>query len=226
MRINNTFGLNINKDLVLRVLAKYYTSSPNNKGPSWLSFIGNIKDSLWSIDFFRVESITLNSYWVMLVLDQYTRRIIGFAAYRDDLNGPAICCMFHNIINGHSPPKYLSSDNDPMLKFHRWKANLRILEIEEIKSIPYTPTSHPFVERLIGTIRREFLDHTLFWNQRDLIKKLNEFKSFYNDHRAHSSLNADTPSQKAEGSVRRIASTHHFKWKSYCNNLFQLPIAA
>ena len=49
---------------------------------------------------------------------------------------------------------------------------MRILEVEEIKSIPYVPVSHPFVERLIGTIRREFLDHVLIWNAIDLERKL------------------------------------------------------
>ena len=44
----------------------------------------------------------------------------------------------------------LSSDNDPQLLFHRWQANLRILGVAQIKSIPYTPTSHPLIERLIG----------------------------------------------------------------------------
>ena len=48
-------------------------------------------------------------------------------------------------------PNYLSSDNDPLYRFHQWQANLRVLEVTQIKSIPYVPLSHPFVERLIGT---------------------------------------------------------------------------
>jgi hypothetical protein len=68
--------------------------------------------------------------------------------------------------------RHLSSDHDPLFRFHRWLANLRILDVEEIKSIPYTPVSHPFVERLIGTIRREFLDHVLIWNAIDLERRL------------------------------------------------------
>src|ERR1700737_2664321 len=58
---------------------------------------------------------------------------------------------------GQPKPKYLSTDHDPLFRFHRWLANLRVLEVEEIKSVPYAPVSHPFVERLIGTIRREYL---------------------------------------------------------------------
>src|SRR6266567_1947295 len=54
-------------------------------------------------------------------------------------------------------PKYVSSYNDPLYRFHQWQANLRILELSQIKSIPYVPPVHPFVERLIGTIRLEYL---------------------------------------------------------------------
>jgi hypothetical protein len=57
----------------------------------------------------------------------------------------------------------LSSDHDPLYRFHQWQANLRVLEVKEIKTVPYVPLSHPFVERLIGTVRREYLDRTLFW---------------------------------------------------------------
>ena len=65
-------------------------------------------------------------------------------------------------------PHTLSSDHDPLFEFQRWKANLRILEIKELKSVPYVPLSNPFIERLIGTLRREFLDHVPFWTARDL----------------------------------------------------------
>jgi putative transposase len=58
--------------------------------------------------------------------------------------------MFNQIIAGKALPRRLSSDHDPLFRFHRWRANLRTLEVEEIKSIPYVPMSHPFVERLIG----------------------------------------------------------------------------
>ncbi len=52
-------------------------------------------------------------------------------------------------------PQHLSSDHDPLFGFHRWKANLRIVDVSEIKTVPHVPLSHPFVERVIGTVRRE-----------------------------------------------------------------------
>jgi putative transposase len=161
----------------------------------------------------------------MLVMDQFTREIIGFAVHRGNLSEVTACYMFNNIIKQKALPKYLSSDNDPIFRYHRWKANLSILNIQEIKSIPFTPTSHPFVERLIGTIRREYLDHTLFWNEHDLMKKLNQFKTFYNHHRPHSSINGKSPGQVTDNCIKPILSIKKFSWKTHCNDMFQLPIA-
>lgn len=135
----------------------------------------------------------------MVVMDIFTPRIIGFSVWPADLNGIAICRMFNQLISGKSLPRYLSSDNDPLFTYHRWMANLSILDIEEIKSVPYTPFSHPFIERLIGTVRREYLDHTLFWNQRDLERKLDRFKDYYNNYRVHHSIAGITPAEKSDG---------------------------
>lgn len=63
---------------------------PGDRGPSWLTAIGRAKDSLWSIDLFRYESIVLKSLWVMVVMDQCTRRIIGFAVHDNHVDGPAL----------------------------------------------------------------------------------------------------------------------------------------
>jgi len=99
MQISNMFNMEIDKDIVRRVLAKHYKPISDGNGPSWLTFIGNMKDSLWSIDLFRCESILLKFHWVMVVMDQYSRRIIGFSVYQGNPDGIAICCMF--IPKGH-----------------------------------------------------------------------------------------------------------------------------
>ena len=80
---------------------------------------------------------------------------------------------------GQALPNYLSTDNDPLYRFHQWQANLRVLEVMEIKTVPYVPLSHPFVERLVGTLRRECLDRTLFWTSADLEAKLREFQKYF-----------------------------------------------
>src|SRR5690348_7004652 len=168
------FGIDIDKDVVRRALGNHFRPEANSGGPSWLSFIGHAKDSLWSLDLFRCESAVLRTYWVLVVMDQFTRRIIGFALHRGVVDGIALCRMFNRAINMQTLPKYLSSDHDPLYRFHQWQANLRILRVTEIKTVPYVPWSHPFVERLIGTIRRECLDRLLFWTATDLEAKLDE----------------------------------------------------
>jgi len=84
--------------------------------------------------------------------------------------------MFNRAIQTQTLPKYLSSDHDLLYRFHQWQANLRVLDVKEIKTVPYVPLSHPFVERLIGTIRREYLDQTIFWTAADLEEKLRAFQ--------------------------------------------------
>ncbi len=226
-QIAKLFGIDIDKDVVRRVLAKHYHPSPDtDAGPSWLTFIGHMKDSLWSVDLFRCESILLKTHWMLVVIDQFTRRIIGFGVHVGDVDGIALCCMFNRAISTMSTPRYLSSDNDPLFLYHRWQANLRILGADEIKTVPYTPTSHPFIERLIGTIRREFLDQSLFWNTDDLQRKLANFRVYYNHHRTHSSLGGDTPAEVAGGTPKLPIKLNKFRWQTHCRGLYQLPIAA
>jgi hypothetical protein len=158
-QINLAFGTGINKDVVRRILALHYQPKPGAGAPSWLSFLGHTKDSLWSLDLFRCESMMLRTHWVLVVMDHYTRRIIGFGIHAGVVNGEALCRMFKQAIRGGTTfPRYLSSDHDPLYRFHQWEANLRILSVREIKTVPYVPWSQPFIERLIGTIRRECLD--------------------------------------------------------------------
>jgi len=145
-----------------------------------------MKDSLWSSDLFRCESATSRAHWVLVVMDQYTRRIVGFGVHAGAVDGVALCRMFNRAIRWQrSMPKHLSSDHDLLYRFGQWQANLRILEVTETKTVPYVPLSHPFVERLIGSIRREYLDRTLFWTTADLENKLLDFTRYFNDHRSH-----------------------------------------
>src|ERR1700675_3512464 len=154
-QISHAFGVQIDKDVVRRVLAIHFRPDDSGtNGPSWLTFIGHMKDSLWCIDLFRCESILLHSHWVLLVMDVWTRRLVGFDVERANIDGISVCRMFNRAIAGQTLPKRVSTDHDPLFRFHRWLANLRVRAIEEVKSVPYAPVSHPFIERLIGTVRR------------------------------------------------------------------------
>ena len=224
--ISRTSGITIDKHLVRRVLLKHAAPESSGGGPSWLTFLGQMKDSLWSVDLFRCESMTLKSHCVLVVMDQFTRRLIGFGVQPEVVDGRTLCQMFNTIIAGKEPPRHLSSDHDPLFTYHRWQANLRILEVREIKSIPAVPLSHPFIERLIGTIRREFLDHLMFWNARDLARKLEDFQHYYNHHRVHASLEGNTPAEGRGSSTVKPAELNHLCWEKHCRGLVELPRAA
>jgi hypothetical protein len=97
--------------------------------------------------------------------------------------------------------------------------------VKDIKTVPYVPLSHPFVERLIGTIRRECLDRTLFWTAADLEGKLLDFQRYYNGHRTHAGLDGRTPEPYTmAGSAH--ANVSSYRWQSHCRGLYQTPIAA
>jgi transposase InsO family protein len=209
-QINLAFGLELDKDIVRRVLATHYKPDDTDSGPSWLTTLGHAKDSLWSVDLFRAESITLKTHWIMVVMDQYTRRIIGMAVHAGNVDEPALCRMFIKSASSHNWPNRISTDNDPLYQYHQWRANLRILDIEEIKSLPHVPMSHPFVERLIGSIWRELLDQTAY-------------QHYYNGHRCHAGRNGDTP---VPANSDKVVDINSYRWKSHCRGLFQLPAAA
>ena len=82
------------------------------------------------------------------------------------------------------------------------------------------------MERLIGTTRREFLDHVLFWNARDLERKLADFQAYYNAARSHALLEGHTALTFASGHTMARTELNNVRWISHCRDLVQLPVAA
>ena len=162
-------------------------------------------------------------------MDICTRKVIGFAVHEGPVDGFALRCMFAKVISGREP-RYICHDNDPLFHSWWWQSLAGCLfhgdESREIWSVPYTPVSNPYVERLIGTVRREFLDHTLFWNRIDLEQKLSMYQEYYNDARVHRSLCGQIPSQWANEQEVKIADIKNYKWKTHCRGLFRNPVAA
>lgn len=159
-------------------------------------------------------------------MDQYSRRIIGFAVQPIAVDGPSLCRMFNQIIAGIPLPRRLSSDNDPLFEFYRWQANLRVLDIDPILSVHSVPVSQPFIERVIQTIRREYLDHLFYWNSDDLLKKLDLFKAYFNGARVHQGIDGDLPDHKSGELESTVVNVEDYTWKSHCNGLFVMPQAA
>jgi len=104
---------------------------------------------------------------------------------------------------------------------HAFRTNF--VGFPDVKTVPFVPPSHPFVERVIGTLRREYLDHLFFWNEADLERKLLCYR--YNHHRCHTGLNGETP----DGYGTKKAVLHKmletYRWLSHCHGMFQLPVA-
>ena len=92
--------------------------------------------------------------------------------------------------------------------------------------MPYVPLSHPFVERLIGTIRREYFDQVPFWTARDLERKLLLYKDYYNRDRVHRGLAGVPPDENGAIADRKIAHLDDYRWEKCCRGLYQLPAAA
>ena len=75
-------------------------------------------------------------------MDAFTRRIIGFGVAPVFIDGVSVCRMFNDASAGQPRPKHLRTDRDPLFRFHRWLANLRVIEVRQVKSVPYIPISH------------------------------------------------------------------------------------
>jgi hypothetical protein len=95
--------------------------------------------------------------------------------------------------------------------------------LQKLRRFRTRPWSHPFVKRLIGTIRRECLDQMLFWTAMDLEVKLDAFRHYYNGYRGHAGLKGETPVATSES---RGASLKSYRWRQHCGGLHQTPMAA
>jgi putative transposase len=226
-QISHAFGVDIDKNVVRRVLAKHYRPGDSGtNGPSWLTFISHMKDSLRSVYSAANPSfcIVTGCCW------SWTCTRVAWSVSVSNaqmLTGSpsAGCSIAPSLASGY---RNVSVPITIRCSAHRWLANLRVLAIEEVKSVPYAPVSHPFVERLIGTVRRECLDHIFFWNAIDLTRKLDTFADYYNAHRVHRSLDGTTPARRAcaSSSSPARAALGQYAWKQHCRGLFHTPTPA
>jgi len=185
--------------------------------------LGHTKDSLWSLDLFRTESILLRSHWVLVVLISL---LAGSSVWVQAVavDGSALCRMFNQAIAGQGPPTRLSTDHDPLFRFGRWQANLRILDVERCKRC-----LRSLVTSVHRTAHRDpapgVFGSPVLLTADDLVRKLELFKKFYNAARVHQGLSGDTPRRK-RATQPSTASLENYRWQSHCYGLFELPIAA
>jgi len=219
------FGIQINKDVVRRILAVRYRPEPESAGPSWLTVLGHTKDSLWSLDLFRCESVVLRTHWVS---SWWTNsRVASWASAFNAAWWMARRCAGCSIGRLEATPcqNTLALTMILCIGSTNGRRICDILDVKEIKTVPYVPLSHPFVERVIGTIRRECLDRSLFWTAADLETKLLDFQRYCNGHRSHAGLDGRTPEPSTDPGGGR-ANVSSYRWQPHCRGLYQTPTAA
>jgi|SRR5262245_23442659 len=132
--------------------------------------------------------------------------------------------MFKQAIRNAGLPKYLGSDHDPLYRFHQWEANLRVLGVTEIKTVPYTPWSHPVCrapnrnnpQRVLGPV--VVLDSNGFRNEIDSLSETNT-----TGIGVMPAWKGETPIATSES---RGASLHLYRWQPHCRGLYETPMAA
>jgi putative transposase len=155
-QINKSFGVNIDKDVVRRVLAKHYRSAPYDGGLSWLTFLRHTRDSLFSIALFRRKSIHKISS-TPLAISQYTRRLIGYGISVCHLNQTVIFSLFDDAMPMFDASRSLRSIHDQSFSHHRCRRKL--FGLAGTGTVTILPRSPPVAARRIRTRRHKHKHH-------------------------------------------------------------------
>jgi putative transposase len=155
---------------------------------TWRTFLDNHLKTFVSVDFFVVPTIRFQILYVFLVLAHERRRNMHFAVTAH----PTAEWTAHQIVEAfaeHETWRYLLRDRDGVYV----RSRMASLQIEEILRAPRSPWQNPYAERLIGSIRRECLDHFIILNARHLKRTLASYFSYYHGSRAHLGLDRQCP---------------------------------
>lgn len=153
---------------------------------SWRTFLTNHAKDIVSIDFFTIPTITFRVIYVFLVLDNARRKILHFNV----TDAPTARWTGQQIVEAFPwevTRKYLIRDRDGKYgsEFNR---RVTALDILQVLIAPHSPWQNPYVERVIGSIRRECLDHVIILNERHLRRVLRDYLDYYHRSRTHLGL--------------------------------------
>jgi len=163
------------------------------KPPSqtWRTFLDNHVSELVSVDFFTVPTATFRVLYVFVVLRHERREIIHFnATYHPTAEWTARQLV--EAFPFDTAPRYLLRDRDSIYG-KRFRTRVNSLGIEEMISAPRSPWQYPYVERIIGSILRECLNHVIIFNERHLRQVLKSYATYYHGARTHLSLDKQSP---------------------------------
>ena len=172
-------------------VAKYMVRVRKPPPQAWLTFLRNHTGAMVSIDFFTVPTATFRIHCVFLVLPHNRRKVLYFNV----TDHPSAMWTGRQLIQAFpwdTAPKYLLRDRDKIYgpEFQRAADNLRF---QQIVTSPRSPWQNPYVERVIGSIRRECLDHVIIFNETHLPKVLRKYLDYYHESRTHLGLEKDCP---------------------------------
>jgi putative transposase len=205
-------GIEVSERTVSRLLQRRLGRPPSQ---TWRTFLANHAASLVSMDFFTVPTLTGRVLFVFVLLAHQRRRIVHFAI----TNHPTAAWTAQQIIEAfpdETAPRWLVRDRDAIYSdvFRRRVAGMGITEVV---SAPSSPWQNPYAERVIGSLRRQCLDHIIILSQRHLRRVLTRYDSYYHQSRTHLSLEKDAPTPRrvhaaTEGRVvafAEVGGLHH-----------------
>ena len=172
-------------------VSKYMVRRRKPPSPSWRAFLNNHVKDLVSTDFFTVPTATFKVLFVLVILAHERIRIIHFNV----TESPSAKWTAQQIVEAFpwdTAPRYLLRDRDGIYG-HEFTTRVVHMEIEEVKAAPRSPWQNPYVERLIGTLRRDCIDHLIVVGKTHLRRVLRDYLAYYHGCRTHLSLEKDSP---------------------------------
>jgi len=181
---------------------------------SWRTFLTNHVQQIAAADFFVVPTATCRLLFVLVILAHERRRVVHVAV-TDHPTAAWTAQQLREAFPWNEAPRYLVHDRDSA--FHAWTTTAAALGIEEVLTAPRSPWQNAYAERLIGSLRRECLDHVVILNARGLRRVLHAYVDYYLKSRTHLSLDKNAPVSRpvaalADGSivaVPQLGGLHH-----------------
>jgi transposase InsO family protein len=182
-------------------VSKYIVRRRRPPSQTWRTFLENHVKSLVSVDFFTVPTIRFQILYVFLVMAHDRRRIVHFNV----TTHPTAEWTAHQMREAFpwdTAPRYLLRDRDRIFG-QAFVDQVQAMGIKQVLAAPRSPWQRAYVERVIGTIRRECLDHVIVFNKRSLNRHLKTFLDYYHRSRTHLGLQKDAPEPRPIQSVER-----------------------
>src|SRR5207302_6548624 len=190
-RIHGEF-LKLGIDVAERTVSRLLPKRGTPPSQTWRTFLTNHVRDLVSIDFFTVPTARLRVLFVLVVLAHHRRRVVHFNVTEH----PTAHWTAQQIVDAFPAPPYLLRDRDQVYG-QQFRHRVKGMRIAEVLTAPHSPWQNPFAERLIGSIRRECLNHVLVLGERHLRRILARYFEYYHRARTHLSLDKDAPDARA-----------------------------